>query len=96
MQIPPRNPRGSRLAIFAASLLLAAPAAAATTADDGPTSFSGAYLAARTADVEKDAESAAGFYRQALKADPDNVFLLERTLILSAASRDLDAAMSFA
>ena len=95
MQFPPRNLR-SRLAILAASVLFVAPAAAATTAEDVPVSFSGAYLAARTADVEKDAESAAGFYRQALKTDPDNVFLLERSLILSASSGDLDAAMGFA
>ena len=65
-------------------------------ADDVPASLSGTYLAARTADVEKDAESAAGFYRPALEADPDNTYLLERSLILSAASGDIDEAMGFA
>jgi tetratricopeptide (TPR) repeat protein len=95
-EILPRNLRGSRFAVLAASLLLAAPAGAVSTGEDVPPSFSGSYLAARTADVEKDAESAAGFYRQALKSDPENTYLLERSLILSASSGDFDAAMKFA
>ena len=41
-------------------------------------------------------ESAAGFYRSALKSDPDNVFLLERALVLSAAAGDIDDALGFA
>jgi tetratricopeptide (TPR) repeat protein len=97
IQILPRKQRGLRPAILAASLLLAAPAAALTTAEsDVPASLSGSYLAARTADVEKDTESAAGFYRQALEEDPENTYLLERSLILTASSGDFDAAMKFA
>jgi tetratricopeptide (TPR) repeat protein len=95
-EISLRNRRGSRLAVLTASLLFAAPAIAVQTTDDVPPSLSGSYLAARTADVEKDAASAAGFYREALKSDPENTFLLERSLVLSASSGDFDAAMKFA
>ena len=55
--------------------------------------LAGTYLAARTADVEKDMPSAAAFYRSALESDPENVFLLERALVLSAAAGDVDEAL---
>jgi tetratricopeptide (TPR) repeat protein len=58
-------------------------------------SLSGAYLAARTADAGKDIDSAAAFYQAAHKADPDNLNLLERAIILTAASGDFDKALEF-
>ena len=64
--------------------------------DGNPHGLAGVYLAARTADVEKDVPSAAGFYRSALKSDPDNVFLLERALVLSAAAGSAEEALGFA
>ena len=39
---------------------------------------SGSYLAARHASVERDANSAAAFYRSALRTDPKNNELLDR------------------
>jgi tetratricopeptide (TPR) repeat protein len=59
-------------------------------------SLAGTYLAARTADVEKDIPNAARFYRSALDSDPGNLFLLERALVMSAAAGDVDEALGFA
>jgi len=84
-----------------ALLVLLAPAPAATVVepfpvDGNPQGLAGVYLAARTADVEKDMPSAAGFYRSALRSDPDNVFLLERALVLSDAAGSAEEALGFA
>jgi hypothetical protein len=45
--------------------------------------MSGSYLAARHASVERDANSAATFYRSALRTDPKNNELLDRAFISS-------------
>src|SRR6202051_2633563 len=42
---------------------------------------SGSYLAARHASVERDSNSAATFYRSALRSDPKNNELLDRAFI---------------
>ncbi len=86
------------LAVFvAAPFLFAAQGFAVPTLEDRDlTSLAGTYLAARTADVEKDAKNAARFYRAALGSDPGNLFLLERALVLSAAAGDVDGAVSYA
>ena len=76
-------------------LPLLAPAHAATDDKIQFRSLSGAYLAARTADAGKDIGSAAAFYQAAYKADPDNLKLLERAIILTAASGDFDKALEF-
>jgi tetratricopeptide (TPR) repeat protein len=81
-----------------ASLFCLPPLAAANAATDDQIRFrslSGAYLAARTADAGKDISSAAAFYQAAYKADPDNLRLLERAVILTAASGDFDKALEF-
>ena len=78
-------------------LLAIQPAGAAPVPDDaGLDSLSGAYLAARNADVEKDYVNAAAYYQLALKADPDNVYFLERALVLTAATGDVEQAIGFA
>ncbi len=88
---------GRLAALVVAPIILAAPAFAVQTIESRDlTSLSGTYLAARTADVEKDVTSAARFYRSALKSDPGNLFLLERALVLSAGSGDMDDALRFA
>lgn len=80
-----------------AVLLLSAPSSAAQSAEEvEATSLSGTYLAARTADAGKDLPSAAEFYSSALVADSDNLFLLERALLLSAAAGRNDDALGFA
>ncbi|HET6839184.1 MAG TPA: tetratricopeptide repeat protein [Bradyrhizobium sp.] len=57
---------------------------------------SGAYLAARHASVERDAASAAAFYRSALRTDPKNNELLDRAFISSLADGDIDEAVKLA
>ncbi len=57
---------------------------------------SGAYLAARHASVERDATSAATFYRTALRTDPKNNELLDRAFISSLADGDIDEAVKLA
>ena len=57
---------------------------------------SGSYLAARHASVERDASSAATFYRSALRTDPKNNELLDRAFISSLADGDIDDAVKLA
>src|SRR6478735_10242877 len=57
---------------------------------------SGSYLAARHASVERDAASAAAFYRSALRTDPRNNELLDRAFIASLAEGDIDEAVKLA
>src|SRR6201747_1788299 len=56
----------------------------------------GSYLAARHASVERDANSAATFYRSALRSDPKNNELLDRAFISSLADGDIDEAVKLA
>src|SRR5437667_11588159 len=58
--------------------------------------MSGSYLAARHASVERDANSAAAFYRSALRTDPKNNELLDRAFISSVADGDIDEAVKLA
>src|SRR3954447_10195509 len=57
---------------------------------------SGSYLAARHASVERDANSAAAFYRSALRSDPKNNELLDRAFISSLADGDIEEAVKLA
>lgn len=57
---------------------------------------SGSYLAARHASVERDASSAAAFYRSALRGDPKNNELLDRAFISSLADGSIDEAVKLA
>src|ERR1700757_629504 len=56
----------------------------------------GSYLAPRHAGVERDATSAAAFYRSALRTDPKNSDLLDRAFISSVADGDIDEAVKLA
>jgi tetratricopeptide (TPR) repeat protein len=103
--------RFNRLAITlaaASSFVLSGPLAAQTP--DHPTDTAqfpsardlrsmtkaGSYLAARHASVERDAKSAAAFYRTALRTDPKNNELLDRAFISSLAEGDIGAAVNLA
>ena len=96
---------------IAAIALLALPVAAAAQTPEHPTdnsaqfpsvhdlkslTTSGSYLAARHASVERDAASAATFYRSALRTDPKNNELLDRAFISSLAEGDIDEAVKLA
>ena len=59
-------------------------------------SLAGNYLAGRAAGATRDAGAAATFFRAALKDDPRNPELLERTFLLTLADGDGDAAMRLA
>jgi tetratricopeptide (TPR) repeat protein len=94
-------PHAFRLVGFLALTTLftpfAAPAVAVQSAEEVDlNSLAGTYLAARTADVEKDIPNAARFYRSALESDPDNVFLIERAMVLTAAAGDVAESLTFA
>src|ERR1700742_5255358 len=56
----------------------------------------GSSLAARPASVERDAASAATFYRSALRTDPKNNELLDRAFISSLADGDIEEAVKLA
>src|SRR5580700_2753852 len=58
--------------------------------------MSGSYLAARHASVERDSNSAATFYRSALRTDPKNNELMDRAFISSLADGDIDEAVKLA
>src|SRR5579864_7992075 len=104
-----RSNRSTIAAIALAALLLPVSVAAQTpehptdSSAQFPTSHdlkalttSGSYLAARHASVERDASSAATFYRSALRTDPKNNELLDRAFISSLADGDIDEAVRLA
>ncbi|MFT0878564.1 tetratricopeptide repeat protein [Rhodopseudomonas sp. G2_2311] len=67
-----------------------------TTQDLRSMTTAGSYLAARHASIERDAASAAAFYRSALRTDPSNNELLDRAFISSLAEGDIDEAVKLA
>src|SRR5690242_14477074 len=56
----------------------------------------GNYLAARHAGSERDARSASAYYRAALRADPKNPVLLERTFLSVLIDGEIDEAVKLA
>src|SRR5947208_3724495 len=67
-----------------------------TRGDMKSLTMSGSYLAARHPSVERDASSAASFYRSALRTAPKNNELLDRAFISSLADGDIDEAVKLA
>lgn len=59
-------------------------------------SFSGAFLAARTADVDKDYETAIALYRITLQYDPTNTEVKERLMITLLLNGDFDEGVKLA
>src|SRR6266852_2763057 len=81
--------RFNRWTIAAVALtVLAMPASLSAQTPDHP--------AARHASVERDASSAAAFYRSALRTDPKNNELMDRAFISSLADGDIDEAVKLA
>jgi tetratricopeptide (TPR) repeat protein len=83
------------LAATALTLTLTSPgsALAQTPADRGPhVSASGSFLAAQHASRERDAAAAATFYRSALRTDPRNNELLDRTFLSVLLNGDVEEA----
>ena len=65
--------------IFSGQPVFAAATAADTKVDI--TSFSGAYLAARVAEVDNDLDGAITFYKKALAFDPENQSLQQSVML---------------
>ena len=91
-----------RVAPFAvvAALLGAGPAVSSPASEvelaASRSSLAGNYLAGRIAGSERDAASAAAYFRAALRADPKNPELLERTFLLTLVEGDAEGAMRLA
>ncbi|MGH6683746.1 MAG: tetratricopeptide repeat protein, partial [Pseudolabrys sp.] len=87
---------GTALAVFlaAAPIELSAQAPAAT--DLSGMTASGSYLAARHAGQERDAGAAAAYYRAALKHDPKNGELLDRTFLSLLVDGNIEEAVKYA
>jgi tetratricopeptide (TPR) repeat protein len=102
--IPFRRAACAVLAAAAVTLLPTALAAQQTAAaNPAPSprelarvSLSGNYLAARHASTQRDVNSAAAYYRAALRGDPKNPELLERAFLSMLADGDVDEAARLA
>ncbi|WP_075289991.1 tetratricopeptide repeat protein [Pararhizobium arenae] len=87
------------LASVPQSLAEETPAAAAETKPfdvNSINSFSGAFLAARTADVDRDFATATKLYRTALEFQPDNVDVKQRLMITLLMNGDLEDGVKIA
>ena len=84
-----------------AGFLAAAPIEVAAQPNSVPHDFSGltaagSYLAARHAGLERDAATAAAYYRAALRRDPKNGELLDRAFLSLLVGGDIDESVKFA
>jgi Flp pilus assembly protein TadD len=89
--------RFSAVLIAASTLLPGSLSAQAPTAQDlARLAPLGAYLAARHAGTERDAGSAAAYYRAALRADPQNRDLLDRAFLALLANGEVEESSRLA
>jgi tetratricopeptide (TPR) repeat protein len=86
---------GAALAAFLVAAPVKLAAQAATEMDLSHMTGSGSYLAARHAGHERDAASAAAFYRAALRHDPKNPDLLDRTFLSLLVDGDIAEAVKY-
>jgi tetratricopeptide (TPR) repeat protein len=87
---------GLASAVVTIPAALAARAEAPSQQELSHTSQAGNYLAARQANVARDAAAAAAYYRAALKADPKNPDLLEFAFYAELAGGNLEEAVKLA
>jgi tetratricopeptide (TPR) repeat protein len=88
---------GTALATFLAGMPIELVAAQSPTAQDlSGLTVSGSYLAARHAGRQRDAAIEAAYYRAALKLDPKNGELLNRTFLSLLVGGDIDEAVKYA
>jgi tetratricopeptide (TPR) repeat protein len=85
-----------RVALIAGSTLLSFSLPTATASTDGSVSWSGTYLAGRTAGRLRDIDAASVYVADALEHDPGNIVLIERLFILELSAGDLPAAEALA
>jgi tetratricopeptide (TPR) repeat protein len=87
---------GLASAVVSIPAAFAARAQAPTQQELSHTSQAGNYLAARQANVARDAAAAAAYYRAALKADPKNPDLLEFAFYAELAGGNVEEAVKLA
>ncbi len=87
---------GAALAAFLVAAPIELAAQAPTALDLSHMTASGSYLAARHAGQERDAAAAAAYYRSALRHDPKNGELLDRTFLSLLVGGDIDEAIKYA
>ena len=87
---------GTALAAFLVAAPIKLAAQAPTALDLSGMTGSGSYLAARHAGQQRDAAAAAAFYRAALKHDPKNGDLLDRTFLSLLVDGDIDESVKYA
>ena len=87
---------GTALAAFLVTSPVALSAQAPTEQDLAGMTATGSYLAARHAGQLRDAATAATFYRMALKHDPKNTDLLDRTFLSLVVGGDIEESVKYA
>jgi tetratricopeptide (TPR) repeat protein len=87
---------GTALATFLAAAPIELAAQPPTAQDLVGLTASGSYLAARHAGQQRDAATAAAYYRAALKRDPKNTELLDRAFLSLLVSGNINDAVKFA
>ncbi len=87
---------GLGAAVVSAEEKPAEPKAEVTFETRDVNTFSGAYLAARTADIDRDFETATELYRKALALQPDNVDIAQRLMITYLMNGDFRKAVDAA
>lgn len=94
--------RGLRLPVVAIALAAGVNfgGAAAQAKETAPAidtrSFSGAFLAARSAEIDNDLDSAIGYYQAALRFDRDNQSLMQSLMMALIARGSFDEALPYA
>jgi len=87
---------GTALVAFLVGAPIGLAAQTPTAQDLAGLTASGSYLAARHAGQQRDAASAAAYYRVALKRDPNNGELLDRAFLSLLVDGDIDEAVKYA
>jgi tetratricopeptide (TPR) repeat protein len=87
---------GSALAVVLTAAPITLAAQAPTERELAGLTASGSYLAARHAGQMRDAQSAAAYYRAALKHDPKNAELRDRTFLSLLVGGEVEEAVTFA
>ncbi len=87
---------GSALAVILAAAPLKLAAQPLSQQDLAGLTASGSYLAARHAGQMRDAQAAAAYYGAALKLDPGNVELRDRTFLSLLVGGDVDQSVAYA
>ena len=87
---------GTALAAFLAGVPIELAAQAPSAQELSGLTASGSYLAARHAGRQRDAAIEAAYYRAALKRDPKNGELLDRTFLSLLVGGDIDEAVKYA